>query len=87
MVWLAGLPASVGRFRSEQVANAAAVLAAGQALGVDLSPLSSTFFYHSPFAGAERKYARAIYEIATANALRVFLDEEFQHEIWGKTST
>jgi hypothetical protein len=36
------------------------------------------------FAGAERDYARAIYEIASANGIRVFLDEEFQHEIWGK---
>lgn len=36
------------------------------------------------FAGAERDYARAIHDIATANGLRVFLDEEFQHEIWGK---
>jgi len=33
---LAGLPASIGRFTGEQVTNAAAVLAAGQALGVDL---------------------------------------------------
>lgn len=36
------------------------------------------------FAGVERPYARAIHDIATANGLRVFLDEEFQHEIWGK---
>src|SRR4030095_4652702 len=36
------------------------------------------------FAGSERDYARAIYDIATANGLRVFLDEEFQHEIWGE---
>jgi hypothetical protein len=36
------------------------------------------------FAGPERHYARAIYEVATANGLRVFLDEEFQAEIWGK---
>jgi len=36
------------------------------------------------FAGPERDYARAIHDIATANGLRVFLDEEFQHEIWGK---
>jgi len=36
------------------------------------------------FAGAERDYARAIYDISTANGLRIFLDEEFQHEIWGK---
>lgn len=36
------------------------------------------------FAGMERSYARAIYDIATENGLRVFLDEEFQHEIWGK---
>jgi len=35
------------------------------------------------FAGPERDYARAIHDIATANGLRVFLDEEFQHEIWG----
>lgn len=36
------------------------------------------------FAGTERHYARAIHDIATANGLRVFLDEEFQHEIWGR---
>jgi len=36
------------------------------------------------FAGAEREYARAIYKIASANGLKVFLDEEFQPEIWGK---
>jgi hypothetical protein len=36
------------------------------------------------FAGTERHYARAIHDIANANGLRVFLDEEFQHEIWGK---
>lgn len=36
------------------------------------------------FAGAERDYARAIHDIASANGVRVFLDEEFQHEIWGK---
>lgn len=36
------------------------------------------------FAGAERDYARAIHDIGIANGLRVFLDEEFQHEIWGK---
>lgn len=36
------------------------------------------------FAGPERDYARAIHDIATANGLCVFLDEEFQHEIWGK---
>ncbi len=30
------------------------------------------------FAGSERDYARAIYDICTANALRVFLDEELQ---------
>jgi hypothetical protein len=36
------------------------------------------------FAGSERDYARAIHDIAIANGLRVFLDEEFQHEIWGK---
>ena len=36
------------------------------------------------FAGPERDYARAIHDIATANGLRVFLDEEFQHQIWGK---
>jgi hypothetical protein len=35
-VTAAGLPATVGRFTGEQVSNAAAVLAAGQALGVDL---------------------------------------------------
>ena len=27
---------------------------------------------------------RAIYDICKANALKTFLDEEFQHEIWGK---
>ncbi|GHU14749.1 hypothetical protein AGMMS50225_27200 [Betaproteobacteria bacterium] len=36
------------------------------------------------FAGPERPYARAIHDIVSANGLRVFLDEEFQHEIWGK---
>jgi hypothetical protein len=36
------------------------------------------------FAGPERDYARAIHDIATANGLRVFLDDEFQHEIWGE---
>lgn len=36
------------------------------------------------FARTERDYARAIHEIASANGLRSFLDEEFQHEIWGK---
>jgi hypothetical protein len=36
------------------------------------------------FAGAERQYARAIYDIAVSNGLSVFLDEEFQAEIWGK---
>lgn len=36
------------------------------------------------FAGSERDYARAIHDIATANGIRVFLDEELQHEIWGK---
>jgi hypothetical protein len=47
-------------------------------------PVTPEFDVLLSFAGAERKYARAIYEIATANGLRVFLDEEFQHEIWGK---
>ena len=36
------------------------------------------------FAGAEREYARAIYDIMTANGARMFLDEEFQGDIWGK---
>jgi len=36
------------------------------------------------FAGTEREYARGIHDIAEANGLRVFLDEEFQHEIWGQ---
>ena len=36
------------------------------------------------FAGPERAYAQAIHAICTANGLRVFLDEEFQHEIWGQ---
>jgi TIR domain len=36
------------------------------------------------FAGVERHYARAIYDIASANGLHIFLDEESQHEIWGK---
>jgi len=35
------------------------------------------------FAGTERVYARAIHAICNANGLRVFLDEEFQHDIWG----
>lgn len=37
------------------------------------------------FAGAERVYARAIHDICVANGLRVFLDEEFQHEMWGQS--
>lgn len=36
------------------------------------------------FAGPERVYARAIADICNANGLNVFLDEDFQHEIWGK---
>ena len=36
------------------------------------------------FAGPERDYARAIHDIGTANGMRIFLDEEFQHEIWGE---
>jgi hypothetical protein len=36
------------------------------------------------FAGTERVYARAIHDICQANGIRTFLDEEFQHEIWGK---
>jgi hypothetical protein len=36
------------------------------------------------FAGPERDYARAIHDIGIANGLRIFLDEEWQHEIWGK---
>jgi hypothetical protein len=36
------------------------------------------------FAGPEREYARAIYAICEANGLSIFLDEEFQHEIWGR---
>src|SRR5437667_11802833 len=36
------------------------------------------------FAGPERSYARAMYDIAEANGVHVFLDEEFQHEVWGK---
>lgn len=36
------------------------------------------------FAGPERVYARAISGICKANGLHVFLDEDFQHEIWGK---
>jgi hypothetical protein len=36
------------------------------------------------FAGPERPYARAIHDICRANGLNVFLDEEFQHEIWGQ---
>ena len=36
------------------------------------------------FAGSERSYARAIHDIAVANGLSVFLDEEMQAEIWGK---
>jgi len=36
------------------------------------------------FSGTERAYARAIHDVARANGLRVFLDEEFQHEIWGR---
>ena len=36
------------------------------------------------FAGSERVYAHAISDICKANCLNVFLDEDFQHEIWGK---
>jgi hypothetical protein len=36
------------------------------------------------FAGPEREYARAIYEILTASDVRVFLDEVLEAEIWGK---
>lgn len=36
------------------------------------------------FASPERDYARAIHAIATANGLKVFFDEEFQHEVWGR---
>lgn len=36
------------------------------------------------FAGTEREYARAISNICNANGLKVFLDEDFQHEIWGR---
>jgi hypothetical protein len=36
------------------------------------------------FAGPERVYARAIFAICSANGIKIFLDEEFQHEIWGK---
>jgi TIR domain len=36
------------------------------------------------FAGPERRYAQALHDILSANDLRVFLDEEFKHEIWGK---
>ncbi len=36
------------------------------------------------FAAPERAYAQAIHAIGVANGVRVFLDEEFQHEIWGK---
>lgn len=36
------------------------------------------------FAGPERCYAKAIHDILTANGLRVFLDEEYQHEVFGK---
>lgn len=36
------------------------------------------------FAGPERAFARAIFDVVEANGVRAFLDEEFQHEIWGK---
>ncbi len=36
------------------------------------------------FAGTERVFARAIHAICQANGINSFLDEEFQHEIWGK---
>jgi len=36
------------------------------------------------FAGTERDYALAIADICKANGLKVFLDEDLQHEIWGK---
>ena len=36
------------------------------------------------FAGTERVYARAISDICKENGITVFLDEDLQHEIWGK---
>jgi len=42
------------------------------------------FYVILSFAGTERHFARAIYDIVSANGVRVFLDEEFQHEIWGR---
>jgi hypothetical protein len=36
------------------------------------------------FAGPEREYAQAIFDIATANGLHVFFDEAYQHEMWGQ---
>lgn len=35
------------------------------------------------FAGSERDYARAIERIASANGLKVFLDELYEAELWG----
>jgi hypothetical protein len=36
------------------------------------------------FAGPERRFAQALHDVLSANRVRVFLDEEFKHEIWGK---
>lgn len=36
------------------------------------------------FAGPERPYAQSLHAILARNGLRVFLDEEYQHEIWGE---
>jgi hypothetical protein len=35
------------------------------------------------FAGTERTYAQALRSILQANGLKIFLDEDFQAEIWG----
>jgi hypothetical protein len=48
------------------------------------SPPAKEFDLLLSFAGPERAYARAIHDICRANGLNVFLDEEFQHEIWGQ---
>jgi hypothetical protein len=47
-------------------------------------PATKEFDLLLSFAGRERPYARAIHDICRANGLKVFLDEEFQHEIWGQ---
>lgn len=55
----------------------------GEAVTPNVMDNLASFDVLLSFAGPERHYARAIYDICTANGLTVFLDEEYQHEIWG----